>query len=58
MYKTLFHHFKATSPDFTDEDCNKVIKAVSVKEYPQKSILWKQGEYVRGGGYVYKMLRY
>jgi len=54
MYKTLFNHIKATSPDFTDEDFNMVIKAVSIKEYPKKSILWKQGEYVRGGGYVYR----
>ena len=54
MFKTLYNHIKATNPDFTDEEFNMVIKFASIKEYPKKTILWKQGDYVNVGGFVYK----
>jgi CRP-like cAMP-binding protein len=54
MFKTLYNHFKATNPDFTDEEFNRVIKLASVKEFPKKTILMKQGDHVKEGGFVYK----
>ena len=54
MYKTLFNHIRDTNPEFTEDDFNMVIKAISIKQYPKKSVVWRQGDYVKGGGYVYK----
>ena len=54
MFKTLLNHFKATNPDFSDDEFNEVIKRISIDEYPRKTILWRQGDRVSKGGFVYK----
>lgn len=54
MFKTLFNHIKNTNPDFTDDEFNMLIKIITVKEYPKKTLLWRQGDFVNEGGYVYK----
>ncbi len=54
VFKTLYNHIKLANPDFTDDEFNMIIKLVTVKEYPKKTILWRQGESVHANGYVIK----
>jgi len=54
MYKKLYNHIKETYPPITDGDFSMIIKSTSLKEYKKKCILWKEGEYVKLGGYVVK----
>ncbi len=54
MFKTLYNHFKETNPDLSDDEFSMIIKFISVKEIPKKTILWHQGALVNEGGYVYK----
>ena len=44
MFKRLLEHIRETYPEVTDQDFNKIIQVVNLKEYKKKDILWKEGD--------------
>ena len=54
MYNILLNHIKETYPEISDDDFTMIIKRTSIKSYPKKTILWREGDYVRESIFVIK----
>lgn len=52
MFKQLFDHIKKISPDYLEEDLNKLTRCLGTKKVSKKDIILHQGKVCRAGCFV------
>jgi CRP-like cAMP-binding protein len=52
MYKQLFDHIKKTSPEYTEEDLNNLLRYFNIKKVSKGDTIVKAGSICRNGNFV------
>jgi CRP-like cAMP-binding protein len=54
VYKTLLAHIHKTSPDYSEEYFNNLIKVMRIKEIDKKTVYLKEGDVCKESAWIYK----